>query len=65
MDITPASDMVFGIEMSNTPADSGMTNVRAAIAVMALVFRIWRAVSASGNVSGSQIENTMIMITRT
>ena len=57
--------MVFGTEMSNTPADSGMTNVSAAMALMALVFRIWRTVSASGNVSGTQIENTTIMITST
>ncbi len=63
--MTPARDMVVGIEMSNTPAESGMTNVRAAIAVMAFVLRIWRAVSASGNVSGTQIENTTIITIRT
>ena len=63
--MTPDRVMVYGTEMSNTPAESGMTNVSAAIALMALVFRIWRAVSDSGNVSGTQIENTMIMITRT
>ena len=53
--------MVYGTEMSNTPADSGITSVSAAMALMALVFRIWRTVSACGNVSGTQIENTTIM----
>ena len=51
--------------MSNTPADSGTTSVSAAIALIALVLRICRAVSASGNVSGTQIENTMIIRSRT
>ena len=59
--MTPDSVMVYGTEMSNTPADSGITSVSAAMALMALVFRIWRTVSHSGNVSGTQIENTTIM----
>ena len=57
--------MVYGTEMSNTPAESGMTSVRAAIALMALELRIWRAVSHCGKTSGTQIENTTIMISRT
>jgi hypothetical protein len=58
--ITPVSVIVYGTEMSNTPADNGMTSVRAAIALMALLLRIWRAVSPSGKVSGTQIEKRTI-----
>ena len=51
--------------MSKTPAERGMTSVSAAMAPMALLLRIWRAVSASGNVSGTQIEKTTISPSRT
>ena len=65
MQSTPDSVIVYGTEMSKTPADKGITSVNAAIALIALTLRIWRTVSACGNVSGTQIENTTIMISRT
>ena len=57
--------MVYGTEMSNTPADSGMTRASATIALMALLFRICRAVSHSGKMSGTQIEKITIMTSST
>ena len=57
----PDRVMMCGDEMSNTPAASGTTSVRAAMAATLLLLRIWRTVSHFGKVSGTQIENTTII----
>ena len=56
--MTPDRLIVFGIEMSNTPAARGMTSVSAARAGIAFELPIWYSVASLGKVSGTHTVKT-------
>src|SRR4051812_16077985 len=58
---TPVSVITYANDKSNTRAANGIVIASAAKPVMALELRICLTVLMVGNVSGTQIENTMMI----